>query len=90
MAARGGGAQAGGLAREPHDTRPAPELRRALWHSASPGLSGLGVEHLRAVAGHCLGPGPRRWALGAGPDALPDRPLPTPQSISLPHDVTKL
>ena len=67
--------------------RPAPELRRALWHLRHSGLSGL-REHLRRRRATAWAR-PRRWASKRrGRTLLPDWPLPTPQETGPRHDVT--
>ena len=67
--------------------RPAPEVRRALWHLRHSGLTGL-REHLRRRRATAWAR-PRRWASKRrGRTLLPDWPLPTPQETGPRHDVT--
>ena len=67
--------------------RPAPEVRRALWHLRHSGLTGL-REHLRRRRATAWAH-PHRWASRRRSQSfLPDWPLPSPQETGPRHDVT--
>ena len=67
--------------------RPAPELRRALWHLRHSGLAGL-REHLRRRRATAWAR-PRRWASRRRDQtSFPDWPLPSPKETGPRHDVT--
>ncbi|TFH52054.1 glycosyltransferase [Actinomyces viscosus] len=67
--------------------RPAPELRRALWHLRHSGLKGLS-EHLRRGRATSWSR-PRRWAHGRRDQTtFPQWPLPSPEETGPRHDVT--
>ena len=67
--------------------RPAPELRRALWHLRHSGLVGL-REHLRRRRATAWARPHRRTSRRRDQMSFPDWPLPSPKETGPRHDVT--